>query len=110
MPAVKTATPPKAPIVDLKRASTRLAALGHETRLAIYRTLVRAMPEGCPVGEIQTRLEIPNSTLSFHLKKLIDVGLVIQERRATTLICRADGEAMDQTIGFLGRECCADNC
>lgn len=110
MPAAETASSTNATGVDLNRAATRLAALGQETRLSIYRILIRAMPQGCPVGDVQNRLNIPNSTLSFHLKKLVDVGLVVQERRATTLICRADAAAMDQTIGFLARECCTGNC
>jgi len=94
--------------VDLDRAARRLAALGQETRLSIYRNLIRGMPEGCSVGELQNKVGIPHSTLSFHLKKLIDVGLVTQERKGTVLTCRADFQAMDQTLGFLARECCAD--
>lgn len=94
--------------VDLDRAARRLAALGQATRLSIYRTLIRAVPEGCRVGNLQNRVGIPHSTLSFHLKKLIDVGLVTQTRSGTVLTCRADLQAMDQTLGFLARECCAD--
>ena len=54
------------------------------------------------------RTEVARSTLSHHLHKLIAVGLVYQERQATTLYCHADYLAMDETICFLARECCAD--
>lgn len=96
--------------IDLDAAALRLAALGQPTRLAIYRTLVRAAPHGCAVGDIQTRTGIPQSTLSFHLRRLVEVGLVSQDRQGTTLLCRADAEAMSTTLGFLARECCADWC
>lgn len=86
----------------------RLEALGRPVRLEVYRTLVRAAPEGRAVGELQEVLQIPRSTLSFHLRRLVEVGLVVQERRGTTLVCHADLEVMDATLGFLLRECCRD--
>ncbi len=86
----------------------RLEALGRPVRLELYRSLVRAAPNGRAVGELHARLGIPRSTLSFHLRRLIEVGLVTQERQGTTLICRADLIAMDATLGFLQRECCVD--
>ena len=66
-------------------AAARLEALGNPTRLRIYRTLVRAGDPGLAVGKLQSRLSIPASTLSHHLKTLIIVGLISQERDATTL-------------------------
>ena len=89
-------------------ASARLEALGNPTRLRIYRTLVRAGEPGLPVGKLQSRLSIPGSTLSHHLKTLIIVGLVTQERDATTLICRANYALMRGLVDFLVAECCAD--
>jgi ArsR family transcriptional regulator len=86
-----------------------MEALGNPTRLNIFRILVRAGDDGLPVGRIQAKLDIPNSTLSHHCKKLIDVGLVTQERQATTLICRAHYPAMNGLIGYLADECCADS-
>lgn len=94
--------------MKLEKASAQLEALGNPTRLDIYRILVRAGGEGLPVGRIQERLDIPASTLSHHCKRLIDVGLVTQERQATTLICRAYYPAMEALIGYLADECCAD--
>ena len=70
--------------MKLDDAATRLEALGNPTRLKIYRALVRAGDTGLTVGKLQTRLDVAPSTLSHHLKTLIIVGLVTQEREATT--------------------------
>ncbi len=94
--------------MKLEKAASQLEALGNPTRLNIYRILVRAGGEGLPVGSIQERLGIPASTLSHHCKRLIETGLVSQERQATTLICRAVYPSMQALIGFLADECCAD--
>jgi DNA-binding transcriptional ArsR family regulator len=94
--------------MKLETAASQLEALGNPTRLKLYRTLVRAGDDGLPVGCIQEKLAIPASTLSHHLKRLIDTGLVMQERRATTLICRANYPGMDALVGYLVDECCLD--
>ena len=88
--------------------AARLEALGNETRLAIFRTLVRAGQDGLPVGTVQQHTGVPRSTLSHHLHKLISVGLVRQRRERTTLYCCVEYPAMDETLGFLRAECCAD--
>ena len=89
-------------------AAARLEALGNPTRLRIYRTLVRAGDPGLSVGKLQSRLSIPGSTLSHHLKSLIIVGLITQERDATTLICRANYQVMRGLLDFLVAECCTE--
>jgi DNA-binding transcriptional ArsR family regulator len=94
--------------MKLERAAAQLEALGNPTRLNIFRILVRAGDAGLPVGRVQERLDIPASTLSHHCKRLIETGLVTQERRATTLICRANYKSMNALIGYLADECCAD--
>ncbi len=94
--------------MKLEKAATQLEALGNPTRLQLYRILVRAGDEGLPVGRIQEKLDIAASTLSHHLKRLVDTGLVTQERQATTLICRAHYPGMQALIGYLSDECCAD--
>lgn len=94
--------------MKLEIAASQLEALGNPTRLQLYRVLVRAGDEGLPVGSVQERMGIAASTLSHHLKRLVDTGLVSQERQATTLICRAHYPAMQSLIGFLADECCAD--
>ncbi|MCZ4288179.1 ArsR/SmtB family transcription factor [Hoeflea alexandrii] len=83
-----------------------LAALGHETRLAIFRLLVRAGEEGLNVGEIGQHLDMAASTLAHHLKTLVDAGLVIQERQGRQIVNRVDYGAMRGTVSFLTSECC----
>lgn len=94
--------------MKLEQAASQLEALGNPTRLNIYRILVRAGAEGLPVGSVQEKLGVPASTLSHHFKRLLETGLVSQERQATTLICRAVYPAMQALIGYLADECCAD--
>jgi DNA-binding transcriptional ArsR family regulator len=96
--------------MDIEQAAKQLEALGNPTRLQVYRTLVQAGETGCPVGRIQENLDIPASTLSHHLHRLILTGLVTQERQGTTLICRANYPMMKDLLGFLADECCADAC
>ena len=84
----------------------RLAELGHATRLEIFRILVRAGHKGTPVGEIQQKLNIPGSTLSHHIAKLVNVGLVKQKRESRTLYCLPQFDALSDVIGFLQKECC----
>ena len=94
--------------MNIETAAAQLEALGNTTRLTIYRTLVRAGEGGLAVGKLQLKLDIAGSTLSHHIRKLVDVGLVSQERHATTLICRANYVSMNGLIGYLADECCAD--
>ncbi len=95
-------------MLNTQNAAPQLEALGNPTRLSLYRLLVRAGHPGLSVGQCQQRLEIAASTLSHHLKTLIIVGLVSQERDGTTLICRANYASMSGLIGYLADECCAD--
>lgn len=94
--------------MKLEKAALQLEALGNATRLKIYRTLVRAGHSGLPVGTLQVRLDIAASTLSHHIRRLVEVGLVSQQRQGTTLICRAAYDEMNALIGYLAEECCAD--
>lgn len=89
-------------------AAAQLEALGNTTRLEVYRALVRAGDDGMPVGRLQQRIGIAASTLSHHLHRLIIAGLVTQERRSTTLICRADYSVMNRLLTFLTDECCVE--
>jgi DNA-binding transcriptional ArsR family regulator len=90
-------------------AASRLEALGNPTRLRIYRVLVRAGEPGLAVGKLQGRLAVPASTLSHHLKTLLAVGLITQERDGTTLICRTNYSAMRGLVDFLVAECCSED-
>jgi ArsR family transcriptional regulator len=94
--------------MQLKRAATQLEALGNPTRLQVYRSLVRAGHGGLAVGRLQDRLGLAASTLSHHLHRLIQAGLVTQERQSTTLICRANYTVMRSLMGFLADECCIE--
>lgn len=94
--------------MNINDAATRLEALGNPTRLSIYRLLVRAGDAGLPVGKIQTKLKLAGSTLSHHLKSLMIVGLVRQERDGTTLTCKANYPVMRGLVDFLAAECCVD--
>jgi DNA-binding transcriptional ArsR family regulator len=94
--------------MKLDDAAAHLEALGNPTRLKIYRALVRAGEAGMPVGKLQDRLKIAPSTLSHHIKTLVTVGLIVQVRDATTLVCHANYSTMQDLIDFLVAECCAD--
>ncbi|WP_321789953.1 metalloregulator ArsR/SmtB family transcription factor [Paraburkholderia sp. J94] len=88
---------------DIVRA---LAALAHDMRLRVFRMLVVAGPEGLTPGTIAAQLDVPNATLSFHLKELMNAGLVTQERDGRTLIYRAAYDQMNAVLGFLTENCC----
>ncbi|HZP78103.1 MAG TPA: metalloregulator ArsR/SmtB family transcription factor [Pseudolabrys sp.] len=94
--------------MKIEAAAARLEALGNPTRLQIYRALVRAGDPGLPVGKLQGKLGLPASTLSHHLKTLLAVDLVRQERQGTTLMCHANYDLMHGLVDFLVAECCAD--
>ncbi len=83
-----------------------LAALAHELRLRVFRMLVVAGPAGLTPGTMAEQLEVPNATLSFHLKELMHAGLVTQERDGRSLIYRADYDQMSAVLGFLTENCC----
>jgi ArsR family transcriptional regulator, arsenate/arsenite/antimonite-responsive transcriptional repressor len=84
-----------------------LAALAHESRLALYRLLVKRGPEGYTPGEICERLGIPSPTLSFHLKSLAAASLISARREGRFLFYSAGFEQMDDIVGFLTDHCCA---
>ena len=86
--------------------SRALAALGHDTRLSIFRLLVRAGEEGLSVGEIGQHLGQAPSTLAHHLSTLVDAGLVVQERQGRVILNRVDFAAMRSMLDFLTAECC----
>ncbi|AOE50912.1 ArsR/SmtB family transcription factor [Kangiella sediminilitoris] len=92
--------------MKVEQAAAQLAELGHTTRLKIYRTLVRAGREGLAVSAIQQKLDIPGSTLSHHISRLMKVGLVKQIREGRVLRCEAQYKELDSLIEFLSEECC----
>lgn len=88
------------------KALSALSALAQETRLKIFRLLVKVGPDGLPAGRIGMRLGLPSPTLSFHLKELKATGLVTCTRAGRSLIYAADFRAMAGLIGFLTDDCC----
>ena len=91
------------------RYADMLAALGAEPRLRIVRLLLAAHPDGLVVGEIGAELGIPASTLSHHLDKLKNEGLVSVRREGTFLCQTANTKALQELVGFLFAECCTRN-
>ncbi|SRR5579875_499622 len=87
-------------------AVTALGAIAHDHRLAVYRLLVRRGPAGLPAGEIASRLELPPSSLTFHLQQLLRAGLVTQRRLGRQLIYAADYAAMNGLVAYLTENCC----
>ena len=97
---------PRPEPAKVTRTALRFAALGAEPRLQILRLLLAAHPAGMVAGEVQEELGIPASTLSHHLEKLKQVGLVTVRREGTYLWYAADTEALRDVMNFLYEECC----
>ena len=95
------------PAEQVIRFADMCAALGAEPRLRILRLLLSARPEGMIVGDIQSELEIPGSTLSHHLEKLKNENLVTVRRDRQFLWYAANAEALRELLGFLYAECCS---
>ena len=86
-----------------------MAAMGIEQRLHIMRLLLTTHPEGMVVGDIQAELDIPGSTLSYHLEKLKIVGLVNVKRESQFMRYSANTGALQKLLAFLFDECCSRN-
>jgi ArsR family transcriptional regulator len=84
-----------------------LSALAHESRLAIFRTLVVAGPDGMPAGEIGQQLSLAPSSLSFHLKDLSHADLVKARQEGRFIYYSANFDAMNGLVGFLTENCCS---
>ena len=98
-----------APSERVAKYADMFSAMGTEPRLRIMQLLLSAHPEGLVVGDIQSELEIPNSTLSHHLEKLKTEGLVEVQREGTFLRYTADTGALQELLQFLYAECCTRN-
>ena len=89
-----------------ENAVAALGAIAHDHRLAVYRMLVKRGPAGIPAGEIAARLELPPSSLTFHLQQLQRAGLVTQRRLGRQLIYAVDYAAMNGLVAYLTENCC----
>ncbi len=89
-----------------KKAISALAALAHDGRLAAFRLLIEAGPEGMAQGDLAARLKMPPSSLSTNLMLLANAGLVSSRRDGRSIIYCADYNAMRDLLGFLIEDCC----
>ena len=92
--------------MEERAAILSLAALAQPMRLRIFRALVGAGPQGMTPGALSSMLDVPASTLSFHLKELTHSGLVTQERESRNLIYRPEIEQMSDLLAYLTAHCC----
>ncbi len=91
----------------MKSTIQALAALAQESRLAIFRLLVVAGPDGMPVGKIAEQLNLANATLSFHLKELTNAGLTTATPNGRSIIYSANFNTMTDLLDYLTENCCA---
>ena len=103
MAVAKSITEPVAKYADM------FSAMGTEPRLRIMQLLLSAHPDGLVVGDIQSELGIPSSTLSHHLEKLKSEDLVNVRRESTFLWYTANTESLQELLSFLYSECCTRN-
>ena len=92
--------------METSSAVTALGSLAQDHRLTLFRTLVQAGPDGMAAGALAEALDLPKSSLSFHLAHLNRAGLIDQHRAGRSLIYTANYEAMSRLIGFLTDNCC----
>jgi ArsR family transcriptional regulator len=92
--------------MDIDTAVRVFAELGNRTRLDVLRLLIRAGRGGLPIGDIQNWLDIPPSTLAFHLRGLVGAGLVSQEKQGRMVLCRPCFDRINGAVLFLKEECC----
>ena len=92
--------------MKIKTAVLSLAALAQETRLAIFRLLVEAGPDGMNAGAIAEAVGVPAATLSFHVAQLARAGLVTSRQESRFIFYAANFAAMDDLIAYLTDNCC----
>ena len=95
--------------MNTQDAVTTLSCLAQEARLEIFRLLVQNSPAGLAAGEIAKRLDIPASTLSFHLKELSHAGLIKSEQFSRFVYYSTDFKAINKLVGYLMENCCGAN-
>lgn len=93
--------------MQIHEAISMFAALSQETRLSVFRLLVKAGPSGLPAGALSDELGIPHNTLSFHLNHLSNAGIVTSRREGRSVIYAASFDTVRNLIGFLVKDCCS---
>jgi ArsR family transcriptional regulator, arsenate/arsenite/antimonite-responsive transcriptional repressor len=92
--------------IAFEDAARCLSELGHPHRLQIFRLLIKAGEGGLSVGEIQSELRIPKSTLAHHIAQLVSAGLMTQAREGRIQRCRVDALRGRGLLQFLVEDCC----
>jgi len=92
--------------METNNALKALVALSHESRLAAFRELVQAGPDGLPVGDLRDRLDLPAATLTAQLNLLRNAGLVDDQREGRVIRVRANYSRMNELIAYLTENCC----
>ncbi len=95
--------------METDHALEALAALAHSIRLSVFRLLVQAGPAGLPAGRIAELMDMPASSLSFHLKELHRAGLLSSRQDGRSIIYMAHFETMNALLGYLTENCCSGN-
>jgi ArsR family transcriptional regulator len=90
----------------LERHAEQLAALGHPVRLAILRYVVQGGNAGTAAGDIQTHVDLPASTLSHHLKRLVDAGMLVSRPEGTFHYYTADYKSLRALTDYVWEDCC----
>jgi ArsR family transcriptional regulator len=93
-------------VVHTREALAALGSLAQETRLSVYRLLVKRGPEGLSAGAIAEALDVPASSLSFHLHQLMHAGLITQVRHSRQLIYAGNFGRMNALVAYLTENCC----
>jgi DNA-binding transcriptional ArsR family regulator len=92
--------------MQTSQAVTALSALAQESRLEVFRLLVKAGSEGMPAGAIAEALDIPPATLSFHLKELSNAALLESERNGRSITYRLHVDGIRDLVAFITEDCC----
>jgi ArsR family transcriptional regulator, arsenate/arsenite/antimonite-responsive transcriptional repressor len=88
------------------QAVRALASLAHKARLRVFRLLVKCGEQGMPAGKIATKLDLPPATLSFHLKELLNAGLIKDRREGRSIIYAMNIPEINSLLNFLLEDCC----
>jgi DNA-binding transcriptional ArsR family regulator len=91
---------------QLERHAQQLSALGHPVRLTVLRFVVQAGPAGAAAGDIQSHVDLPASTLSHHLKRLVEAGLMTTRLEGTFHYYAANYMSLKTMTDFVWEDCC----
>jgi DNA-binding transcriptional ArsR family regulator len=92
--------------MKINQAVAALAALAQESRLAVFRLLVRKGLDGISAGDIAAAVDVPPATLSFHLKELAGARLIVSRRQGRSIIYSIDARGISSLMAFLTEDCC----